>query len=141
MIYGQNSKTNYKTLYPYTHIPTKFLKKRNQVPWMNKTLKRLIRKKQRLHSQAKKTGKWSNYNFCQKECFREAECTYINEQINKGLAEHNTKPFWAYIKSKKQDNVGVSPLLKDSKLEVDSGPKAEILLEAKYYSVYLNPRA
>ena len=31
--------------------------------------------------------------------------------------------------------MGVSPLLKDSKLEVDSGPKAEILLE-QFSSVF-----
>ena len=91
----------------------------------------MLRKKQRLYKQAKKTSKWSNYTFFQKQCkkaFRDAEHSYIHEQIHKGLSQHNVKPFWRYIKSKKQDNVGVSPLLKDGKLEVDSKPKVEILL-------------
>ena len=67
--------------------------------------------------------------------YKAAEDTYIHEQIHKSLSQHNTKPFWRYIKSKKQDNVGVSPLLKDGKLEVDSKPKAEILL-SQFSSVF-----
>ena len=116
-------------------IPTKAIVKRFQVPWMTRTLKRMFRKKQRLY---KKTHKWSNYYFFQKECkmaYKAAEDTYIHEQIHKSLSQHNTKPFWRYIKSKKQDNVGVSPLLKDGKLEVDSKPKAEILL-SQFSSVF-----
>ena len=36
------------------HIPSKTVTFRNQVPWMSKDLKRLIKKKARLHKQAKK---------------------------------------------------------------------------------------
>ena len=41
--------------------------------------------------------------------FQKAEQNYIVNTINKGLEENNSKPFWRYIKSKKQDNIGVSP--------------------------------
>ena len=61
--------------------------------------------------------------------------SYIHEQIHKGLSQHNVKPFWRYIKSKKQDNLDITPLLKDGKLEVDSKPKAEILL-SQFSSVF-----
>ena len=94
---------------------------------MNRSLKSMIRKKQRLYNQAKKTHKWSNYKFFQKECrkaFRDAECSYINEQIQKGLSQNNVKPFWQYVKGKKQNNFGVSPLLRDGKLEVDAVEKS-----------------
>ena len=43
------------------------------------------------------------------------------------LEEGNTKPFWKYIKSKRQDSSGISPLLGDGKLHSDSQDQANIL--------------
>ena len=34
---------------------------------------------------------------------------YINSAILEGMEKNNTKPFWKYVKSRKQDNIGVSP--------------------------------
>ena len=120
------------------HIPSKTITFRNSVPWMNKTLKCMIRKKARLHKQAKKTNNWSNYKFHQKltkKAFRKAEMLYVNQTIEDGLSQNNTKPFWRFVKSKKQDNVGISPLLHCGKLECDSKNKAEILL-GQFSSVF-----
>ncbi len=55
--------------------------------------------------------------------------------IEEGLSQNNTKPFWRFVKSKKQDNVGISPLLEKDKLESDSKSKAEILLR-QFSSVF-----
>jgi len=41
---------------------------------------------------------------------RQAEWDYINNIILEGLASNNTKPFWQYVKAKRQDNIGVAPL-------------------------------
>ena len=76
----------------------------------------MLRRKQRLYNQAKKTKNWSNYKHYQKECkqkIRQTEWDYINTTIRQGLEINNSKPFWQYIKIKRQDNVGVAPL-KDS---------------------------
>ena len=35
---------------------------------------------------------------------------YINDTIMEGVQNNNSKPFWKYVKSRKQDNIGVSPL-------------------------------
>ena len=60
--------------------------------------------------------------------FQTAENQFINDTINKGLEENNTKPFWRYVKSKKSDNIGISPLKENGKLISDSKKKAGILL-------------
>ena len=120
------------------HIPSKITTFRNQVPWMNKDLKRMIKKKARLHKQAKKTKNWSNFKFQQKitkKAFRKAEQDFVNKTIKEGLKENNTKPFWRFVKSKKQDNVGISPLLDKGRLESDNKRKAEILL-GQFSSVF-----
>ena len=42
------------------------------------------------------------------------------------METQNAKPFWRYIKSHRQDRCGVSPLLHDGQLYLDSRRKAEI---------------
>ena len=109
---------------------------------MNRNLKAMIRKKARLRKQAKKTKNWSNYKFHQKQtkkAFKKAETDYINNTIEEGLTQNNSKPFWRFVKSKKQDNVGISPLLKNDILENDSKQKAEILLH-QFSSVFTKPK-
>ena len=45
-----------------------------------------------------------------------------------GLQNNNSKPLWGYIKGKRNDNLGVSPLKEDGKIHSESKKKAEILL-------------
>ena len=81
---------------------------------------------------------WTKYKAFQKEvkrAFQKAETDYVNTSIEKGLSEKNARPFWRYIKSKKQDNTGVSPLLREGQLATDSRSKAEILLQ-QFSSVF-----
>ena len=51
------------------------------------------------------------------------------------MEQNNNKPFWRYIKSKKSDNTGVSPLKQDGVLHYDNETKAEILLN-QFKSVF-----
>ena len=94
----------------------------------------MFKKKQRLYKQAKRTNKWNNYKYFQTEIkkqIRKAEWTYIpvNDTILKGLKSNNTKPLWKYIKSRKNDNIGVSPLKSKGKLVSDSKEKDDILIQ------------
>jgi hypothetical protein len=52
-----------------------------------------------------------------------------------GLQNNNSKPFWKYIKSKKQDFIGVAPQKDHGKLFNDEKDKAEILVK-QFQSVF-----
>ena len=99
----------------------------------------MFKKKTRLYHQAKKTNKWTNYKHFQKECksqVRKAEWNlYINDTIMEGLQNNNSKPFWKYVKSRKQDNIGVSSLKSNGQLVNDSKGKADILIN-QFKSVF-----
>ena len=47
----------------------------------------------------------------------------------------NTKPFWKYVKSRKQDNIGVAPLKEKGQLINNSKEKAQILIK-QFSSVF-----
>jgi len=120
------------------HIPSCLRRSNYRAPWINRKVKKLLRQKKRLFAQAKKTGNWTNFRFIQKECrrkIRQAEWNHINTVIEDGLKENNVKPFWRYVKSRKQDNAGVAPLLQDGSLHSDSTTKAKILLR-QFQSVF-----
>ena len=89
----------------------------------------MLRKKHGLYNQAKKSKKWANYRHYQKECkrqIRKAEWDYINTSILEGMEKNNSKPFWKYVKSRKQDNIGVAPLKDKGHLINNSKEKAQI---------------
>ena len=97
------------------NIASKTFRNNNSLLWFNRKLKKLIRRKARLYKQAKKTHQWSDYKTFQKLCkkkFKQVEVDNINTIIQGGL-DNNSKPFWKYIKSKRQDNIGTSPLKKN----------------------------
>ena len=119
-------------------IPSRNIRSKNSTPWIRHKERKLLKKKNRLYKQAKKTKKWSNYRHFQKECkraLRRAEWDYINTNILEGLNNNNTKPFWKYVKSKKQDSFGIAPLKSGSIMISDSKGKADILIK-QFQSVF-----
>jgi hypothetical protein len=123
-------------------IPTKKLGTWKQVPWLNRDLLRKVRKKQRLYNKAKKQGTdsetWKHYkayrNHLRKEIDK-AEENYINglfegqEETNEMAAKANVnKRLWTYVKSKKNDQIGI-PALKDpaGRTVSDDAEKASLL--------------
>ncbi|CAG2250433.1 unnamed protein product [Mytilus edulis] len=48
------------------HIPSKEIRSKNNLPWINHKIRKLFKKKQRLYHQAKKSKKWTNYRHFQK---------------------------------------------------------------------------
>ena len=114
------------------NVPSKISKSRKSVPWFDKNLRKMVRRKSRMYKHAKKTKQWGNYKAFQKECkkaFKKAEISHINNTIQKGLDEQNTKPFWRYVKSRCQDFIGVAPLKKMGQLINDRKEQAQILVE------------
>ncbi|KAK3091517.1 hypothetical protein FSP39_020434 [Pinctada imbricata] len=123
------------------NIPNKELRAKHSVPWIKHKQRKIIKRKQRLYRQAKKTKNWNNYRSFQKDCkrsLRRAEWDYVNSNIIDGLNSNNPKPFWKYVKSKRQDSGGIAPLKKGTALISDSKGKAEILLD-QFKSVFTKP--
>ena len=119
-------------------IPTKILKGRRSVPWFSYKLRRMTRRKARLYKHAKKSKQWTEFKSFQRQCkkaFKEAEVNHINDVINEGLQNKNSKPFWRYVKSRKQDNIGISQLKKLGSLFSESKEKGQILVE-QFRSVF-----
>jgi hypothetical protein len=60
---------------------------------------------------------------------------YINSAILEEMEKNNTKPFWKYVKSRKQENIGVAPLKERGHLINNSKEKAQILIK-QFSSVF-----
>lgn len=120
------------------HVPSKTSKPKGQLPWLNLDLRRLLRQEQKLYNKEKVTNDWSRYRTHQKLCkvqMKQAEQDYINNTIIDGIANQNNKPFWKYIKSKRSDNIGTSPLKQNGNLVCEASRKAKILLN-QFSSVF-----
>jgi hypothetical protein len=120
------------------NVPSVKHRKKNDLPWINRRIRKLLKRKKRLHARAKKTQNWANYRFCQKLCRRElrkAEQVYINDIIEAGMKQNDSKPFWRYVRARKQENTGVAPLKEGTGLVTDSQSKARILLN-QFCSVF-----
>ena len=121
-----------------TCIPSKTKHNKNSIPWITKSVKRLLRRKAKLFKKAKLSKDWTKYRLFQKECkrqLRKAEWNHVNKVILEGLQNNNTKPFWQYVKSRKEDNIGIAPLRKQGQLVCDSKERAEILVD-QFESVF-----
>ena len=81
-------------------------------------------------------GKLQVHQKERKRLFRQAEWNVVNNTIQEGLAQNNSKPFWRYIKSKRQDNIGTVPLKFNGTLCSDSKSKANIILLQQFQSVF-----
>jgi hypothetical protein len=122
-------------------VPSKLVTSRYKPPWLTNAVKRACRKKQRLFNKAKRTRKDSDWvafksfkNYTVK-MIRNARNSYITQIIEKGLENNDVKPFWKFIKSQRQDNVGVAPIKDGGKLHTSNREKAE-LLNKQFKSVF-----
>ena len=81
---------------------------------------------------------WLDYREHQRKCkkaFRQAKWAYLNKFVTGSLEGKNSKPFWKYVKAKKEENIGVSPLKSHGQLISDSEKKANILVN-QFSSVF-----
>ena len=120
------------------NIPSTSSRPNTKLPWINKQILKLLAKKKKAYNKAKQTKNWTSYRKLQKHArntIRKAEWRYLNDTIVKGLENNNNKPFWNFVKSRKKDNTGVSPLKQGGKLFSDPKTKANILLK-QFKSVF-----
>ena len=124
-----------------THVPSKLSRSANKTPWLTNSVKQMCRKKQLLFNRAcrpHKCSHWKSYEAHKRDTLkavRRARWSYVNDILQLSLDSGDLKPFWKYIKSQRQDSVGVSPLKSGGRLFSDSLDKAEIL-NTQFTSVF-----
>ena len=126
-------------------VPTKFVKTRNDLPWLTPRIRKNIKKKNRSHQRAKRAPPkhrprlMDAYRQRQKAVQKQINEAHENymESLFQDESGNPAKSFFRAIKAKKRDSVGVSPLRpkKGAKLESSSKGKAGILLN-QYSSVF-----
>ena len=114
-------------------VPSKTTVERNSNSRINTSMRKNIRRKQCAHKKARKTGKKRDIDRYERV---HAEVNFDIKRMNRSYLEEiisedfNTDPkkFRSYIKNKRQESTGVSPLKnQDGFLKSDSTSKAEIL--------------
>ena len=98
---------------------------------MTVELKHLIRKKQRVYNQMKtyhQENDWTEYKMLQKQVSQMLKSQHKSYITNIMSSTNDKKPFWQYIKPKRQENVGVNTLKStDEKAITNAFEKANIL--------------
>jgi hypothetical protein len=110
------------------HIPSRTVNKRNLSPWINRKIRRILKKKQRAYNSYRRCPTQESLDrfhdlrkLTQKES-RKSHRKYINS-----ICTESSKKFWTHMKCLKKDTVGIPTLKKNGKLESDNKIKANIL--------------
>ncbi|EDO34832.1 predicted protein, partial [Nematostella vectensis] len=124
------------------HIPQKNISGRWNLPWITSSIKRLIRKKQRLYNHAKHCNNhaaWKKFKDLRKlvkKKLAKAHSEYVSQLLTNTLKTSSSSSLSTYIKSKKTHDVGVAPLRDDKgELVSDSLGKAHAL-SSQFQSVF-----
>ena len=114
-------------------VPLKMTSARHSHPWMNGSIKRAIRRKQRDYRKFKRTNAKRDrdrYRWLQQQVqweTRRANRQYMQDIVSESYTD-KPKRVLSYVKSKGQESIGVAPLKnKDGFLQSDNQSKAEIL--------------
>ena len=123
-----------------SHIPTKTISGRWNLPLMTDQIKRLIKKRKRKYNAWKKYGQQSDlaeYNQLKKEvsqALKRAHGEYVNNIFDNENG-NSAKRLWGYVKALKMDRVGIPSLIWENRLVTIAKQKAEVLSQ-QYKSVF-----
>ena len=109
--------------------------------WFNRECKKHVRRKKRLYNKARRTGldvDWFRFKDAAARSRKTCKKAY-NNFISSSVASNNksdSKRFFSFIKSKRNENVGISPLRENSTMKIADKDKARIL-NHQFSSVFL----
>ena len=114
------------------YVPNRMTSQRFNQPWVNKDCKRMFRKKKRVYNRAKLSNlpsDWDKFRETaaqtRKAC-KSAYNTFVRESVCPSIKQ-NPKRFFSFIKGKKCDSIGVSPLRDQGSTYINNADKAHIL--------------
>ena len=113
-------------------VPSKLTSPRYSQPWITRECKRLSRRKKRAYNRAKRTSRkedWDKFKSLttksRKAC-KLAYNKYVEDSVSPDI-KRNPKRFFTFIKNRKCDNNGISPLRDQGQIHIDDTSKANIL--------------
>ena len=116
-------------------IPYKMSKAKQSFPWINQTIKREMRKRDRLYrkyisaSPAVKPKLWSVFKKQRNRVvslLRDSQNCHIKNVVGPSL-DSNPKRFWTYVKSLRRESLGIPPLVVNNKVHSTDKGIAEAL--------------
>ena len=122
------------------NVPWKLSRGKRHLSWITRDIKRQMRKRDKLHSKAKRnpsSNSWSVYRQYRNRVtsvVRKAHQDYVNNIIGTSLTE-KPKCFWSYVKLMRTENLGIPTLRTATKLCTTDLDKAEAL-NAHFKSVF-----
>ena len=120
------------------YVPSKQLSTRHNLPWFDKKAK----SNQKIYNREKLAGNtndWQKYRNVKKSTnhhLKRSHRHHVNSKLSDALENNNTKPFWSYIKSLRNDNNVVAPIKVEGELHSDPTQKAT-LLSKQFQSVLI----
>ena len=118
------------------NIPSKMVSGHSKLPWLSAQLRRLIQRRNRIHTKYKKTSNnrlnmlWHKLRRKVTHSLRSESNQHLNKVI--GDIQTNPKPFWNYIRSQRKDNQDMPPLKTPAGTTVDSDPEKAEALNAQF---------
>ncbi len=115
------------------HIPHKLTKTKQDVPWINGDLRKLIRKRDRAHKKKQKSkspkdaAKFKKLKAEAQRQLRRSYWDYVEEIVEPNPEQPGNKRFYSFIKHRRCDNKDITSLKKDGILYTEDKDKANIL--------------
>ena len=121
-------------------IPSKMTKTKYSVPWIDATIKRLVKKRHKLYLRARKSKDpdvkihYKRFRAHVQKVLRDAYWKYVsniftfeNDSSNPDTPKpEKIKKFWSFVKSLKKDAYGITSLRENGILKTDTKEKANI---------------
>ena len=132
------------------HIPTKITRTRSDLPWITSSIRKKIHKRDKLYHKVKSLKGKQNYgknkskltkfkSIIQKE-IRKSYWEYLDSVIFSNDADKcKNKKLYTYIKHKRTENSGISPLKLEGSTYTDPVQQATILIK-QFESVFSKPK-
>ena len=123
-------------------IPAKMSSSRFNLPWFTSSLKKLNRKVQRLYNVQRKSGlecdirKFKQTRKAYKQKLNKVYGDYINNLLESSQKEQ-PKKFWKFVRSKRQDNMGINMLYNQHNIAVSDSLWKGDLLNNFFFAIFI----
>ena len=114
------------------HVPYKTIRSNSKLPWINREIKRDMKRRKQLYNIAKRTKSSNDWNAYRKiknsinSKIKVAHNNYFNRMFDNSF-NGNRRQFWKYIRAKRKDYHNISTLIVDGESISDTKSKANAL--------------